>query len=216
MNCKMPLLCWMAAGVTLGAILFAAVCATPAQAGSCGTVHFPNTYAYSANYKQAYHDDYDVKKRVVILEYQLIPAFPIGYAAPAAPAPAVAPVVAAPTPCEETAKRLEAKIAALEARLAAGVSPAPAAGAPANALPATAPKTPVLSGKCARCHDEAASAAKAKSVTLFKDRSLVPLDDKATGAILRALSAGTMPPDGKLSPEDFTACMQELVNLNTK
>lgn len=178
-----------------------------AQAGSCGTLYFPNTYGYYA--KPAYHDDYEVKKRVVVLEYALIPAFPIGYAAPATPA---APAATVPTPCEETAKRLEAKIAALEAKL----NGPPAT--PPGTLPSTAPKgLPALSSKCAACHGEAVSASKGGKLTLFaKDGGPVGWTAETAGKVLKAVSSGTMPKGGKLTQEEFTAVLQDIVDHTGK
>lgn len=195
--------------------LATAVLVAPAtvQAGSCGTLYFPNTYGYYA--KPAYHDDYEVKKRVVVLEYALIPAFPIGYAAPATPAVPV-PAATAPTPCEETAKRLEAKIAALEAKLGAGASPTPAT--PPGTLPSTAPKgLPALSSKCAACHGEAVSASKGGKLTLFaKDGGPVGWTAETAGKVLKAVSSGTMPKGGKLTQEEFTAVLQDIVDHTGK
>ena len=191
------------------------------HAGSCGTVYFPQTYsnyAPSVIYKDNHHDDYIEKKRVVVLEYSLFPAFPVGYMPQYAPAaaPSAAPppqAVGASTPCDDKLKGLEAKIAALESKLGGGIPP--------NAQPSTAPvpvtvAAKVFVAKCAGCHDASAAAAKGKNLTLFKDGAPVAWNAELTGKVLKEVAKGTMPKGGKLAQEEFASLAQELFDLSSK
>lgn len=186
------------------------------HAGSCGTVYFPQTYAPSVIYKDNHHDDYIEKKRIVVLEYSLFPAFPVGfmpqYAPAAAPSAAPPPqAVGASTPCDDKLKGLEAKIAALESKLGGGVPP--------NALPNTAP-APVVAkvfvAKCAGCHDASTAAAKGKNLTLFKDGAPIAWNAELTGKVLKEVAKGTMPKGGKLAQDEFASLAQELFDLSSK
>lgn len=195
---------------SLPALLAAAAMAT---ASPCGVVYHQPYVQHSA----VYHNDYQVeKKRVVVLEYQLIPSYPIGLAAPYTAPAMPAPAVTAPTPCDSKIAELNAKLAALEARLR-GVPPNP--GTPPGTLPLVTDqpsRTPTLHQHCAGCHAPA-TANKGKGLTLFSDKGdLLKLDDKTYGAVLRVLSDGTMPKDHKIDGDVFTKCLQELVNVHSK
>ena len=185
-----------------------------ARAGSCGTVYYPPSYGYA----KAYHDDYEVKKKVVVLEY--VPLFAVGWAAPytpppaaAAPAPAVNQSVTV-SPCEETAKRLEAKIAALEARLGA----APPAELPAPKKVAAPPKgdgLAVLQSKCASCHTGATAKKNGdgQPVVLFSEPGKLSPDADPV-AILLQTEDEHMPPGKPLTGEEKKA-VREFIRTAT-
>lgn len=196
----------------LGTLLAMLATAGMLSASPCGVVHYPaQNYGFVQHHvQQNVHHDYDVKKRVVVLEYQLIPSYPIGLVSPYT-APVAAPLVQ--SPCDVKTAQLEAKIQALEARLNGGT------GTPPGTLPLTSPerKTPTLSQKCSGCHGKAVAASKGKNLVLFgEDGKLVNLDDSTYGSVLRVLSDGSMPKGNKLTQDEFTGCLQELVNVHSK
>ncbi len=188
------------------------------QAGAfgCGQVRYPVNYGYPTYVAPAvnYHQDYEVKKRVVVLEYQLIPPFPIGYA-PAAPYAAPMPLTA-PTPCDAKTAALEAKLAALEAKLGAGGSPTP--GVPPDALPNKAPKAlPTLFGKCAACHNDKDALVKGGKLILFSNGVVTVWTPETMGKVLKEVSSGRMPKGTtKLTQDEFAALAQELFDLASK
>lgn len=186
-----------------------------ARAGSCGTVYYPPSYGYA----KAYHDDYEVKKKLVVLEY--VPLFAVGYAPPytpppaaAAPAPAVNQNVTV-SPCEETARKLEAKIAALEARLGS----APPAELPvpkkATAPAAKGDGLAVLQSKCASCHTGAAAKKNGdgQPVVLFAEPGKLSPDADPV-AILLAIEDDHMPPSKPLTAEEKKA-VREFIRTAT-
>lgn len=200
----------------LAAVLFVGPASLAQAGGGCFVYHGGGYVQHQQAYRAPVHHDYHEKK-VVVLEY--LPLYAVGYSPPAKPDPAA----------DARASALEAKIAALEAKLAAagpsgsGVLPAPRAAkepeqpaAPAKAQAAAQPGKSILAGRCASCHDSAVAASKGGKLSLTDAGSPLALDDAKYGAVLRAVTKGTMPRGSKLSEEEYNGLVNEMIGLMAK
>lgn len=210
------------------ALALIALCTLPAHAGygSCGVVY--PTYNYAPTYYTPTYQDNYVQKKTVVLEYQLVPLFAVGYAGQYQQAPPPAVTAPGTTPCEEAAKKLQARLDALELKLG-GSPPAPAfapkkeeAPPPMQPVPeparegtAFAAKT-VIGTTCARCHDADVAAAAGKGVVLSQGGRYVAYTPELLGRMVKYVSSGKCPKGKPLSPEDFSVFFQEIADVGSK
>lgn len=176
-------------------------------------------------------------KKVVAVEYLAVPValpvYAVGYAPAYAPAPAMPTLAAAPamTPCDIKLSETNARLAALEARVGLGSAPAPAAQPVPPGPPAPPPMQPVppLNGngaakspftlRCAVCHDASVANAKGGKHAFFQFGAAVPLAPEIANKAIRLMMKGEMPPpknSGKLTDQDFTAILDEILQLSEK
>jgi hypothetical protein len=169
-------------------------------------------------------------KKVVAVEYLAVPValpvYAIGYApayvptAPAMPAPAAIPQQ---TPCDIKLSETNARLAALEARLSVGgtlapsTQPLPPPMTPVPPLPndSGAAKSP-FTLRCAGCHDASVAQAKGGKLTMFQNGLTLPIEPGIANKAIRAMMKGTMPKNGKLTDVEFTAILDELLQLSDK
>lgn len=193
--------------VLAGAVLLSSTLSV--DAGGCGYQSY-SSYSYPV---YTPYVEKVVEKRVVAVEYLavpvVVPAYAIGYAAPAVAAPAMPAPAAAPMPCESKLAELNARFAALEAKLA-GAAP------PVQPLPQQAPAAApagksAFVAKCAGCHDVAVAKTKGGKHEFFQNGLPLPLTGDQTTAALKQMMAGKMPKGGTLTDQEFTAILSELV-----
>lgn len=209
----------------VAALALVALCTLPAHAGygSCGVV-------YPTYYAPTYAQDY-VQKKTVVLEYQLVPLFAVGYAGQYQQAPPPAVTAPGTTPCEEAAKKLQARLDALELKLG-GPPPTPAfvpkkeEAPPMQPVPEPAKDRPreggafaantVIGTDCARCHDADVAASSGKGVVLSQGGKYVVYSPELLGKMIRYVGSGNCPKGKPLTPEKFSAFAQEVFDVGSK
>lgn len=181
---------------------------------SCPTYFYPSTYVPPVT------NITNVYNRFAV--FDMTAPYAVGWYAgvypPVAPAPG-GTGAAAPSACEAKYAELSARFAALEAKLSAGPSaaPQPAPQSQPAQPPAAAPRGSgaILGGICAACHDAKVAESKGKGVVLTKGGiTVAEFGPELIGRSMQAVTRGTMPPGHKLSADDFTTFVQELVNVS--